>query len=144
MCKRGFGQVRGPSQSQLAKRYQGSGFRSQEKRQFLNQESSTHRTCFADPVHVPVHLLLQLLLLLQEEEPGAGLHPVLLLRKLAVLKDSYSCIRLERELGRKHGKNALVKSISSCCKLASWWLWFDILQNLLHWMSRRRIGSNER
>ena len=41
-------------------------------------------TCFADPVHVPVHLLLQLLLLLQEQEARARLHPVLLLRKLAV------------------------------------------------------------
>ena len=34
--------------------------------------------------------------------------------------------------------------VSSCCKLTCWWLWFDILQNLLHWMPRRRIGSNER
>ena len=41
-------------------------------------------TCFANPVHVPVHLLLQLLLLLQEQEAGPRLHPVLLLRKLAV------------------------------------------------------------
>ena len=40
-------------------------------------------TCFAYPVHVAVHLLLQLLLLLQEQEASAGLHSVLLLGKLA-------------------------------------------------------------
>ena len=72
--------------------------------------------------------------------------------------DRYSCIRTsahrefsaQRILGTQRiGENTkkiclpLLK-VSSCCKLTCWWLWFDILQNLLHWMPRRRIGSNER
>ena len=64
----------------LAKRSQGSGFQSQRRRKAVDDLF----TCFANPVHVPVHLLLQLLLLLQEQEAGPGLHPVLLLRKFAV------------------------------------------------------------
>ena len=69
-------------------------------------------TCFADPVHVPVHLLLQLLLLLQEQEARARLHPVLLLRKLAVWE---TVIRASGEHTEKKGVNvknifALVKS----------------------------------
>jgi hypothetical protein len=41
----------------------------------------TH-TCFADPVHVAVHLLLQLLLLLEQEKAGSAFHSVLLFGEL--------------------------------------------------------------
>jgi hypothetical protein len=41
----------------------------------------TH-TCFADPVHVAVHLLLQLLLLLEQEKAGSALHSILLFGEL--------------------------------------------------------------
>ena len=47
-----------------------------------SSEKKTILTCFAYPVHVAVHLFLQLLLLLEEEEAGPALHSVLLLRKL--------------------------------------------------------------
>ena len=84
--------------SQLAKRSQGSGFRSQRRRKAVVDQA---RTCFADPVHVPVHLLLQLLLLLQEQEARARLHPVLLLRKLAVWE---TVIRASGEHTEKKGE----------------------------------------
>ena len=63
-----------------AKRSQGSGF---QRRRRIFCGGQVVFTCFANPVHVAVHLLLQLLLLLQEQEASAGLHPVLLLGKLA-------------------------------------------------------------
>ena len=92
----------------LAKRSQGSGFQSQRRRKAVDDLF----TCFADPVHVPVHLLLQLLLLLQEQEARARLHPVLLLRKLAVWE---TVIRASGSEHREWGKtwknlSALVKS----------------------------------
>ena len=40
-------------------------------------------TCFADPVHVPVHFSLQFLLLFEEQKSGSALHSVFLFGKLA-------------------------------------------------------------
>ena len=74
--------VRGPSI--YGQKKSGKRFLKCSKEEKVFGPGSRLFTCFADPVHVPVHLLLQLLLLLQEQEAGPRLHPVLLLRKLAV------------------------------------------------------------
>ena len=47
------------------------------------EETWQYSTCFADPVHVSVHLPFQFLFLLEQKESGSTLHAIFLFGELS-------------------------------------------------------------
>ena len=131
MCKRGFGQFV-VLHSQLAKRSQGSGFRSQRRRKAVVDQAQLVVPALQIQFMYPFISFSSFCSSFRSRKPARD----------STLSFSFANSLCGRRLfvhqarntenGGKHGKIFLpLLKVLSCCKLTSW---FDSLQNLLHWM----------